>query len=61
MVEKLKEQAKADNLPIVFCAEWGAIRFYEKCGFRVVGPVRVYRGGKGRSDAIMKWVGETAS
>ncbi|KAI0447181.1 hypothetical protein F4803DRAFT_546396 [Xylaria telfairii] len=60
MVGKVKERATAENLPIVVCAEWGAVAFYEKCGFRVVGSVAVRGNFRGRSDAIMKWVGEAA-
>ncbi|KAI1755827.1 hypothetical protein F4782DRAFT_527183 [Xylaria castorea] len=58
MIEKVKEQAKAENSPIVVCADRDAVIFYARCGFRTLDTF-TYRGNEeGRSDAIMKWVWE---
>ncbi|KAI0458496.1 hypothetical protein F5B21DRAFT_434125 [Xylaria acuta] len=61
MIEKVKEQAKAENLPIIVCADRDAVSFYLRCGFRTLARF-TYRGSEeGRSDAIMKWVWETST
>ncbi|KAI0487393.1 hypothetical protein F4859DRAFT_509962 [Xylaria cf. heliscus] len=56
MMEKVTEQAKAENLPILVCADRDAVPFYARCGFRNLDTFTFRGSEEGRSDAIMKWV-----
>jgi predicted N-acetyltransferase YhbS len=55
MVDKIKEKAKADKVPLLVVAHGEAVAFYERCGFRALGEFRIGARQDIRPHAVMRW------